>query len=59
MALLVHAPVDLSPLAATADLQATFAEHEELKAILRAGRSQFEIQTIYEVHSGNKAFLFM
>ena len=55
MAPLVLAPVDLC-LAATADLRATFAEHEELKAILRAGRSQFEIQTSCEVQAGSKAF---
>ena len=32
----------------TSDLTATFGEHEELKTILRAGMTQFDIKTVCE-----------
>ena len=39
-------------LAPTHDLQHTFAEHEELKAILLAGQKHFDVQTVCDVRAG-------
>ncbi|MES2508495.1 MAG: M14 family zinc carboxypeptidase [Pseudomonadota bacterium] len=39
-------------LAPTADLQHTFVEHEDLKAILLAGQNHFDIQTVCDVRAG-------
>ena len=43
-------------LVGTQDTTATFGEHEELKTILRAGSTQFEIQTVCEVHTRRVPF---
>ena len=43
-------------LAGTQDTTATFGEHEELKTILRAGSTQFEIKTVCEVHTQRVPF---
>ena len=48
--------VDLYTLAGTQDTTATFDEHEALKAILRQGNGQFDIQTVCEVQTGRAPF---
>ena len=44
-----HVTDDLYTLAGTQDTTTTFAEHEALKTILRAGNSQFAIQAVCHV----------
>jgi len=43
-------------LAGTQDTTATFAEHEELKSILRAGIGHFDIQSVCEAHTRRAPF---
>ncbi|WP_341920622.1 M14 family zinc carboxypeptidase [Polaromonas sp. YR568] len=55
----LHPPAggfDLSCLAATPDSSATFAEHEELKAILLAGNAHFDIQAVGEIATRGPSF---
>ncbi|WP_372825652.1 M14 family zinc carboxypeptidase [Polaromonas sp.] len=42
--------------ARTPDAAATFAEHEDLKAILLAGGAHFEVHTVAEVHTAGPSF---
>ena len=49
--LLAAADLTLS-LTPTADLQHTFVEHEDLKAILLAGQNHFDIQSVCDVRAG-------
>ncbi|MFC5519566.1 M14 family zinc carboxypeptidase [Polaromonas jejuensis] len=51
-----HPTADLASLAPTPDGAATFDEHEELKAILRAGSAQFEIQSVGHIAAGAASF---
>jgi hypothetical protein len=51
-----HGASDLPTLARTPEGGATFDEHEELKAILRAGSTQFEIQTVGDIQAGASSF---
>lgn len=44
-------PFDLLSLYGTQDTRATFAEHEALKTILRAGQNHFEIHSLCEVNT--------
>ena len=47
---------DVYRLLQTQDAEATFAEHEDLKAILRAGGSHFDVQVVAEVHTRGPSF---
>ena len=52
----LHAPPDPSDFAPSNEPGASFAEHEELKAILLAGRARLEIQTLCEVQTRGPRF---
>lgn len=52
----LHDASGLPGLARTPQGGATFDEHEELKAILRAGSTQFDIRTVGEIATGASAF---
>ena len=51
-----HRAFDPPPLAATPESGATFDEHEELKAILRAGSALFDSQTVGRITAGARSF---
>lgn len=52
----LHHPVTPASLAPTQEAGATFDEFEELKAILRAGGTRFEIQTVGRVTAAGTSF---
>jgi len=52
----LQAPVTPASLIRTKDTGATFDEHEEFKAILRAGGGHFDVQTIGYVTAGTTPF---
>ena len=52
----LHSTVDPFSLARTADANATFEEHEDLKTILLAGSARFEIQAVAEVQTKGPVF---
>ncbi len=52
----LHLPADAYRLSRTPDAAATFAEHEDLKAILLAGSAHFEVRTVAEIHTAGPSF---
>ena len=52
----LHSTVDPFSLARTADANATFEEHEDLKTILLAGSARFDIQAVAEVQTKGPVF---
>ena len=52
----LHPLADAYRFAHTPDAAATFAEHEDLKAILLTGGARFEVQTVAEVHTAGPSF---
>lgn len=52
----LHPPLDPYRFARTPDDAATFAEHEDFKALLRAGSAHFEVQSVAEVHTAGPSF---
>ena len=52
----LQASADAYRFSRTPDAAATFAEHEDLKAILRDGGALFDVQTVAEVHTAGPSF---
>ena len=52
----LHRPITPASLVRTKEAGATFDEHEEFKAILRAGGTQFDIQTVGYITAGTTSF---
>ncbi len=52
----LHRPADPYLFARTPDPAATFAEHEDFKAILRDGQAQFDVRAVAGVHTAGPPF---
>ena len=52
----LHPPEHAHRFARTPDPAATFAEHEDFKALLRAGSAHFDVQAVAEVHTAGPSF---